>query len=100
MFAATTVLIVFIGFSQWRRQRIIDKGRWFATQGFELDIPNGFRDLIWQRMPKVGRISAHNYQVLFHGPSNQEYERVQAVAQQWMKEFPGPMEEGVVELRR
>lgn len=83
-----TVVGLFLGYSQWRRQRMIRRCQWYASQGYFLDLPNDIRDWIWQRMPRHGRMSAYNYGVLFHGPKNEEMERVNAIGEQWMDEFP------------
>src|SRR5215216_4196105 len=89
---AATVLILFLGYSQSRRQRIIRRCEWFGKQGFYLDVPNDFTDWIWQGMPKHGHLSTYNYGVLFHGLRvGNEYQRVAALAQEWMDEFPNAM---------
>jgi hypothetical protein len=51
LFAATTVLIVFLGYGQWRRQRIIDMCRFLRERGVTISVPSDWRDYVWQRTP-------------------------------------------------
>jgi hypothetical protein len=56
LFAASTVLIVFLGYSQWRRQSIRQEVDEINRRGvLTAELPNEFVDLIWQRQPRIGK---------------------------------------------
>jgi hypothetical protein len=51
LFAVSTVLIVFLGYSQWRRHKILSLCRVLAKREVTLEVPAEWRDYVWQRVP-------------------------------------------------
>ena len=56
VFAATTVLILFLGFSQARRRAILRQASEFSERRAVVEVPHGWIDFVWQRRPSKGRI--------------------------------------------
>jgi len=46
-----TAIVLFCGYSQWRRQDILKECEYFKSQDIEIIVPNGWSDYIWQRRP-------------------------------------------------
>ena len=58
LFAVSTVLILLLGYSQWRRQTLLHKFDLLRSRGIILNIPAAWLDRLWQRIPPsaiVGR---------------------------------------------
>jgi hypothetical protein len=63
LFAVTTVLIVFLGYSQWRRQWMIKQCEFLREEGVYVDLPNDTWDFVWQRRPSNLFISIQQWRV-------------------------------------
>lgn len=49
LFVVATLLIVFFGYSQLRRKRILDTAEQLKAEGYFFAVPNSWIDRIWQR---------------------------------------------------
>jgi hypothetical protein len=58
LFAVITLLIVFLGYSQWRRRDIRAKCAFLNGQGLRVDVPSEWQDRVWQRTPAVAEFKA------------------------------------------
>jgi hypothetical protein len=56
----TTAVAAFFGFSQWRRQHIINTCAQFRGEGVEIHAPNAWRDSLWQDVPRPQKCSHHD----------------------------------------
>jgi hypothetical protein len=54
--ALVTVFIAFLGYSKWRRQRIVQEAGRLEEFGVFVSVPSDTRDYIWQRRPMHARI--------------------------------------------
>jgi hypothetical protein len=52
LFAVSTLAIVFLGYSQWRRRLILRQTDEIRMLGGLVDLPNGYFDCLWQRIPE------------------------------------------------
>jgi hypothetical protein len=54
----STAIVLFLGYSQWRRQLILRRVDELTTRTYaSVEVPNNWIDLVWQRRP----ISSHVY---------------------------------------
>lgn len=61
LFVVATLAVLFLGYSQWRRQEIIRNFQEFEQVGAYVDIPASYVDYIWQRQPQVARVRLNRY---------------------------------------
>jgi hypothetical protein len=47
----TSALVAFFGFSQWRKNRIVEKSAYFKQYGVRIVMPDSAIDSLWQRNP-------------------------------------------------
>ncbi len=57
LFAASTLVILFAGYSQWRRQNILRQVHEIELLGGKVELANNYRDHLWQRRPTKGRLT-------------------------------------------
>ena len=64
----TTALVALLGFSQWRKNRIVEKCAYFKKFDVEIELPSGTVDVFWQRNPSkaVVRVPSESYSLNFH----------------------------------
>jgi hypothetical protein len=55
-----TAVAAFFGFAQWRRQSILLQVNALKAEGVQLEAPNTWWDLIWQRPPATAWHWAHS----------------------------------------
>jgi hypothetical protein len=60
LFVVATLLIVFFGYSQLRRKKILEVCDSLRKDGYVFDTPNGLRNVLWQRKPTVGKLTRLN----------------------------------------
>jgi hypothetical protein len=53
-----TLVVMFFGYSQWRRQAILRMCDGLYEDGYSFDTPDDFRDMIWQRKPYLGQVKS------------------------------------------
>jgi hypothetical protein len=53
---STTVVALFFGYAQWRRQKLVRVGEAIKERGFTLIWEEGWTDTFWFRMPKQVRL--------------------------------------------
>jgi hypothetical protein len=51
LFAVSTVLIVLVGYSQWRRQQMVMACESYNNEHVRIVLPNSWHDYVWQRKP-------------------------------------------------
>jgi hypothetical protein len=56
-FVLSTVVILLIGFSQWRRRSILKQVEEVRELAGEVNLPDSYIDYLWQRRPTSGRIT-------------------------------------------
>ena len=49
-----TALILFLGYSQYRRRETLKASEELKKYGYFLDVPNAWHDRLWQRQPALG----------------------------------------------
>ena len=59
VFVLATVVIAFLGFSQWRRQNISRECRELEAEGVVLSLPSELSDYCWQRVPSSATVSTY-----------------------------------------
>lgn len=52
----STAIVLFLGDSQWRRQRILQEGEGFEQSEARISLPSSYLDYLWQRQPKSADI--------------------------------------------
>ena len=57
LFILATVVIALVGFSQWHRQQILRQVKEIRQLGGDVELPNDFRDYLWQRRPTRGTVT-------------------------------------------
>jgi hypothetical protein len=64
----TTALVALLGFSQWRKNRIIEICAYFKQFDVEIELPSSAVDLFWQRHPSKAtiRVPSESYSQNFH----------------------------------
>src|SRR5688572_29537798 len=58
-----------LGYSQWRRQRIINESAYFEKYGVNILVPNDVLDRIWQRHPSKALVKVPNR---LYSPDNEK----------------------------
>lgn len=56
LFFFVTTLALFFGYSQWRRQDMLRQVAAINRLGGQVELPNDYRDYLWQRTPAEGVI--------------------------------------------
>jgi hypothetical protein len=62
LFAVITLLIVFLGYSQWRRQRLLSEAQALKEQGMIVQLPDQWIDRLWQRVPAKANLLPYQKQ--------------------------------------
>jgi len=66
-----TAVTVFLGYSQIRRQNILDMCAELRKDGYVIKAPNELQDSLWQRKPYVGFISVYGETETLEGTMKQ-----------------------------
>jgi hypothetical protein len=74
LFAVSTAIVLFLGYSQWRRQNILRESEQFREIGVTVHVPSESFDYVWQRRATSAEVhhkfrkTAHNGKMIdMHG---------------------------------
>jgi hypothetical protein len=91
----STAIVLFFGYSQWRRQNILRQAAQFERRGARIALPASYGDYLWQRHPRSATIyytKIRSIALDSQGLIRQLYER--KLLEEELKKF------GVAELSR
>jgi hypothetical protein len=74
LFTASTLLILFLGYSQWRRQDILRQVKEVEQLGGQVTLSNELSDYIWQRRPE-GRVFTKSFNIKEYSEIEQQTRR-------------------------
>jgi hypothetical protein len=76
----STAIVLFCGYSQWRRQRMTTACDVLRDAGYYVELPNDARDWLWQRKPTGYKTTVETFGLGWSGERVKNQAQLEAIA--------------------